>query len=452
MLKQYEDKILALDDDERRAYFREDYDEDSEYIEPEYGDFTNAWKYDFEYNACKYISDFVRHELAESNSKMMCGDHYHWFKVIPNVAHMAVNQKSITVFLTPETKIDTETCWYKVILNAIHHLRDEEIDGLMELTECQKRLFYGVVVDYLKEKPTIKEQKQLNYAFERICFNGIDNQVVQINTLVDKVGYVGTQKVIAIANEVRQHKPVDPLGNVNRLLRTSGSIETEHGFHAFIRNVGDPRTMVNAINKTRTKAHNSFWKKEKERKGMNSKSFVGLKDPRPNEHVRIKYNVVVESMNTCIKCRRHDGTRMSAPGIYYAPPGSGKTTVLDEEYLVAMDTDWLCSGLNIDMVKLFLNMGYPLITNQYNAFYGAPIKMMMFMNIEKMRKMENGKYFTEPDVIKEYARCNKNQSTLMRGYNNVYLAHRMLQMRIANYLSGLTVKQFLTHHRSGPST
>lgn len=114
-------------------------------------------------------------------------------------------------------------------------------------------------------------------------------------------------------------------------------------------------------------------------------------DPR----ARISWQDLEQKISRCSICQ--NGRPVNKPtdfpqAVYYAPPGIGKTTLLNMERLIAVDTDWIGIGPTWPDYSTIFSMGISIITNQHTAFIGCGLKIIGAYN-HQIRKMD-GKRLT----------------------------------------------------------
>jgi hypothetical protein len=128
--------------------------------------------------------------------------------------------------------------------------------------------------------------------------------------------------------------------------------DSDHGMHLLQDNLEEStfNEVISYINKSRTK--------------FNPKAR------------RITLKTIEERRVKCQRCQNQTYVAgLSIAGIYYAPPGSGKT-ISQNQGLVGFDTDWIGLGLTRLDYSLILKKRIPTITNQPEAFIGCGLKII----------------------------------------------------------------------------
>lgn len=438
-LAAYESRIDNMSDNERREYFREDYDDESDYLYPEYMDFMDTWLYDFHYQACKHAEHFVKERLCGFEMRMVCTDHDHEFHLLPPSDWKNVVQNGEHVSLTKETMLDTETCWYKTILNAIHQLRDVDRTGLMDLTQPDHEYLKLLSHHYgrVKNMPDEKIQARMFQAYKNLWYYGIAEQQESLEYLKSLFDNNGIRLLIAnIVNRdrIEQVKPL--ITTEPEILFSSQRIEGDHAYHSFVSALPEDirKGVINRMNRIRMKA----------------KLYPGL---RP-EQVQLSSDID-EMGSDCRQCKMEKRLdvirRLSPPGILYAPPGMGKSTVARQGYYIGLDTDWLTSMLRNADVIWFASQSIPMMTNQYSLSTLSDRTMVGFVCPQRLRLKANGKPFTTVEELDRHRRYNMNNFIMLRSDRHTYLKDILLPMYIAQYCSDRTV-ELLKRWRTGPTT
>lgn len=143
-----------------------------------------------------------------------------------------------------------------------------------------------------------------------------------------------------------------------------------HGLHALLRSREDAFKILDIVNSIRGLARNS--------------------DP-------VTPCMLINSIASCYQCQQFSGipTGTSPTGIYYAPPGNGKSTAQRKELFIGIDTDWLIKESDFPTIMLpFLKIGIPIVTNQYHLCLNSGEKFIGIFNPSKLRCDPNGNPFT----------------------------------------------------------
>lgn len=439
-LAAYENRINNMSETERREYFREDFDDEGEYLYPEYMDFMDTWQYDFHYQACKHAEHFIKERLCGFEMRMVCMDHEHEFHLLPPSSWKETVQKSEHVYLTKETMLDTETCWYKTVLNGIHQLRDIDRTGLMDLTDPDHEYLRMLCNHYgrINAMPDEKIQKRLFEAYKNLWYYGISEQKESLEYLKEYFDANGIRLLIAsIVNRARHEQVRETITRKPELLLSKEVIENDHGYHNFIHSLGDMnRGVVNRMNRLR----------------MQAEPYQGASP----EDILLSYDIESKTKK-CQRCnddlKRGRKIVGSPPGMFYGPPGMGKSTVLNLGYFIGLDTDWLTSMLRYDDIIWFLSQQIAVITNQYSLSQLSDTTMIGFICPQQLRLQANGQPFTTEKEIDDYRRYNVKNFLLIKTKKRKkpYMSDYILQMYLAKYYSDRTV-ELLKRWRTGPLT
>lgn len=417
-LQAYNDALAALSPEDKKDYFREDYTE-VEYDWPEYLDYCDDWKYNYTAIARRHFNNFVV-ELAKRKTKLICQGHHHEMRY-----HHREDDISSTVLdgpmivLSDTTIIPATCCWRKTILDAI----EETAEGtnnhwiVAQLPLPMINIFKALVQTGLAQE---------NQTYELIPFDifsaGLWDKGPQsaLNALKDRSKTV--KNLVSQLEKTREETVEDKLLNSkqNEIIYDSESVITDHGFHTFLDASNQTFRWLNKINRIRGKASNYSLSQN------------------------IRHKDIEKARTKCEQCIKRPGKRsLSVPGIYYAPPGSGKTTCATNESFVGLDTDWLTSKLHWSQISDFLFENVPIITNQIHAFHNSGMLITGSVVIEHIRKNTRGKPFTTEKELKEAKAVHRHTILKIRKESNTYLERSLLQMYFIQYIRNETLRIFM---------
>lgn len=100
-------------------------------------------------------------------------------------------------------------------------------------------------------------------------------------------------------------------------------------------------------------------------------SFTNARRRDRGNPERITLDKLDVERRKCEYCHPPPYPDPSVLGVYYAPPGAGKTTTQNKEYLIAYDTDWIGKGMTWREVSPLLRWKIPILTNQCEGFVGS---------------------------------------------------------------------------------
>jgi hypothetical protein len=155
---------------------------------------------------------------------------------------------------------------------------------------------------------------------------------------------------------------------------------------------------------------------------------------------RISIETLYSKENKCSKCKKKIGFNsvISPFGIYYAPPGVGKTTALNKGEIVAFDTDWIGLGPNWRDYSPLLRMNIPIITNQYTAFKGSGLKVIGVVK-ERVRLDAEGNPFTTLKQLKEYENDHPQDVTFIEAKDEEYFSNYATQLKLIQHLNKMII-------------
>jgi hypothetical protein len=156
---------------------------------------------------------------------------------------------------------------------------------------------------------------------------------------------------------------------------------------------------------------------------------------------KISIEDLEQKINDCEHCQSAYTPGLSIQAIYYAPPGAGKTSCLNDELLVEFDTDWIGVGYNWKAYAKILRIGIPIITNQPEAFVGCGLKITGIVK-EKIRLRPDGIPFDTQARILSWARTQSRNVSLIQVTDEQYLSH------FATHLQMIALIQRLIANRS----
>lgn len=135
----------------------------------------------------------------------------------------------------------------------------------------------------------------------------------------------------------------------------------------------------------------------------------------------------------CQYCQESKSPGLSTPGIYYAPPGAGKTTAQNRELLVGLDTDWIGKGVTWRELSPMLNLGIPILTNQREGFLGSSFKVIGGYN-HHLRIGPRRKPFVSYSAVEAMVRAQPKNFLFFKMRENEYFTDNVLKFQIVHIL------------------
>lgn len=366
---EYLSGVASLSPEEKLAHLRHDY-RHTDQAWPDYLDFIEEWDEKFEERLVQTRKQFL-YCLATRNQRVICGKHFH------ELTTRSSEVDGVVVIGSADAFIDTDSClWNTLIQSEQLIISHEEVLDACRLTSTEH--------EYLKRLVRLSI----------IVHDGLPGTKVDFETFRDKWWHNPTQD--NALKLLRESEPSSPAHNIIANMRKNfprpdpqflhqkekqvdviwakETVEKDHGLHTLLDGAQDGVLIFQIINRIRR--------------------YVGKDEElRPDK--------LLESMSNCEFCKiRSHRRKPSFPAVYYAPPGNGKTTALRKEVFVGVDTDWLLKNSTFSyIISPFLEMGIPVITNQYHLCMNAGSKMFGLYNEHSLRNDFSGKPFTEPSEI-----------------------------------------------------
>lgn len=422
-LAMYENKIKLLSDAELMEHNREDYTE-SEYDWPEYLDYCDEWRIEYNLIAQRHMQNFVI-ELAKRKMRIECGNHSHEMRYHdPRDDVSTTSQTGSEIRISSTTSLNMSACWFKTISSAIQIIESETTNHWVAAR------LPGIMIDVFKTLVK-SEMSSRGHTFEILPFDVFSSGLWERGSraAIKELERQPNQTVKLLMDSFRYHKQIENEDDLfgakdgeKDLLTTTQEIESDHGFHAFIKSEDQTSRWLKFINMARSKA---------------------TKD----DGSRLTKTRVDAAMARCPRCIRRSGRRaLSVPGIYYAPPGSGKTSAMNKEDFIGFDTDWLTSNLRWqDLVEL-LREEIPIITNQPGAFTGSGMLIVGVFNPNHVRNNQEGKPFTTWQAVNIAKSLNPNMIVLKHEHGH-YMNRDLLKMFFLNYVRNTSLHRFMKRRR-----
>lgn len=149
------------------------------------------------------------------------------------------------------------------------------------------------------------------------------------------------------------------------------------------------------------------------------------------EHV--SYRHVIDKEAECEFCANNKQPHLSVFGVYYAPPGAGKTTAQNRELFVGFDTDWIGLGFTWRDVVLLFKLGIPIITNQEQIFFGSGIKVFGIAKAKIRRGLDT------ISRIRESARNYEKDFGLQEVQKKEYMSDWILRLQISSIIQQMVI-------------
>lgn len=423
-LNEYTQRIDSLNKQERSAYLREDYTEE-EYEWEEYLDYCEDWNYQFNKIADRHLMNFSL-ELAKRKTKITCGDHTHelrYHEPREPISKTQTKGENKYIVISSTTSPPRHECWFQTIEAAIKQISTEcdAPHNAARLPPIMLKVFQTLIKCGLTQQ---------NLSYELVPYDVFTSGLWDKGSRMAFNDLKEGQTVKSLLHQLNHDKVTENEDNLLKekhtkwLLLSKNDVTNSHGFHTFLKTAGDESKWLQFINRFRRQA----------------KDFSS-----PNENITLAD--VREKEETCEKCKWNKGKRQFTNfGVYYAPPGNGKTTLMNDELFLGFDTDWITSGLQwTQLTKLFM-ANIPILTNQYSAFQNSGLLITGIFNEKHVRLRPSGQPFTTWEEVK-LRQTSENNFLVLHQNKNQYLNRSILCLSFLNFIREVSLIRFMKKRR-----
>lgn len=382
--EEYQSYVDSLKGEERESYFRLNEVADDDQLWPDYLDFKEEWQYTYKEQLHAVRRFFIHKYVAEPVTKVECKHHFH------HITSEPLGLENEICFKESQT-IDYSQCWIRTIFLKFEEVLESDqlfkfgaYDYTME-DWIKTILYFRLLQQDMPHKQLTFEQFKAREGFLREKDNK-EALRLELKLVNEKKNHNRKKQVPLELNSTEDEKP--------EVILPATTIIGDHGLHAVLRVSREPEKVIKEINKIRRLATTDL----------------------------IVYKDLQTSMSLCEQCDRHIPRRLPPQVIIYAPPGMGKTTALQSESFIGIDTDWLLrNSTYYDMVFPFIDMGLSIITNQYHLFLNGHHKVVGFVDYRKLRLDIYGNPYTTKEEIDELAKHQDFIIMRSSGYLNQWL-------------------------------
>lgn len=412
---QYFQTLSVMSQEEKDQHLRKDY-----YVVdqawPDYLDFLEEWEDNYFSKLAKTRKDFLFHCYAKRNHLMpclFCSKAAHLFTTDPN---LVAPPHDVVCIQNLDAEIDYDACWYKTLSHYDKDLVSEDTNSRaprLSNSETQVLRRLTALRMTLDSQPPIK----LNFNdFMKVWWNKPGSTAAW---------EIFNNEFTPIRDITREEKEKAPMPQATWLtmkptkrtecVMKSEIISQHHGLHALLRVREDRLIILQVINSIR------------------------IDDP-------ITIDQLVDAISHCLDCRISP-TYVATPspvGVYYSPPGNGKSTALRDEYFIGVDTDWLTKEdfFNRECAP-FLRMNLPIVTNQYELAINSGIKFIGSFNDKNLRTDPYGSQFTTRSEIElAIDKIGNDLCTLVYSRDGYYFSDSLVQLFRMNYIYERTRQAF----------
>lgn len=415
----YFERFSALNPTEKLSHFREDYrEEDDDWVE--YLDYLDEMRYEFKHHLQNTKRDFIYRYYALRNQTFECDGHTHTFHSDPSIAG--------DIYIpTPHHTIDQESCWWKKFSqhDALLAQLDDQADAakltstehayLAKLAGLRMALSSGIPPPSMITFKGFQEQWNLG---------STTNVVLKRLAESEPIWKIPLQVIEEIKESAAANPPnwVPESRRPPRVIRTNTDVFEDHGFHQLMMIHKSSQRILSAINKIRS----------------------STSPPITGEDVAL-------GMIKCAKCNAKEFAHgITSPGFYYAPPGSGKSTALQNGTFVGVDTDWLIYGSDYQTVVCpFIMLGVAVLTNQYHLAIQAPERVFGMFNKDILRNDVHGNPYTS---LREILLAKQHmRSDIFLIFTNKYFSDVVTTLQRAHYIYDRTRQRFFNKTAQRPT-
>lgn len=408
-LEGYVHGLAAMDPVDRAKELRLDVqEEDEDGIYADYLDYVEEWTWAAKLQQQELTSIYVRHlAYTEKQFPCDCGE--------THVLTTKSSSKPKITYDDPRVLIH-EQCWYQTVVKAVK--------GILERLKGNQASF---------RLPVPIEELLTKIVKWRLNQNGQTVDLLPYDQFME----VWHKKTATGQDSERAKKMIQQLDVADQLVisQTRNRCETkipekakkilfhypheEHGLHVLCNVIGEQkaREMVKWMVKERRKIY---------------PQYVDL----------LSWNSIKESMTTCQECTEKNypvATALTIFGIYYGPPGVGKTTSMNRSLFVGFDTDWIGIGIGWQSYSYLIKEKIPIITNQKYTFIGSGLKLIGVFKSD-IRKIDK-QPLDRVEAIERLMETSPKEVTLFQISNKEYFSDYLLRMELVQMLHKLIVNQ-----------
>lgn len=436
-LDAYFDKVQSFDHEELRAHLRRDYCEEGQQW-PDYLDYVDEWKDQHREFISRSRKDFIYHHLAKRHQKIKCGDHSHLFTDTMDEESSSTQiplsppPSSLICITSPDAYIDVNQCWYK-------HLQSIET-RLGDTTEAQQAARVTIPEMELLKRYTALRLAQAGETPHLLDFETFKKEWWAQSSVRKAMELYKTSQptpiasqnhddLIDVISELRDDMPNKPALWFNKQSASPGVIipidrlYQDHSLHMVLQSTHNFEEVLNVLSSTRSEI-----------------------DPAE----AIDKHKLSDAINHCQLCRRQNPDPLpypTHPGVFYSPPGNGKTQALISGYLVAVDTDWTLRNSDFNtVIAPFLKLGLAVITNQYSLATNSAEKFIGAFNPYHLRLDPTGKPYTSIVEILSATEIMESDITV-HFHKEGHLSDAMLTLQRLQQIYSQTRQQFFKQNK-----
>lgn len=381
----------------------------------DYLDYVEEWRW-HQREQVNQLTCAMVYSLSRTSQRIECGNHHHILTTAKKTETISGEQIHVD---RPASLIHNE-CWYKTIHEQVQQVLNGLSNENLRLAEPMERALTMIATWRLAHSsvtPTLLPYDTFKTVWWDAAENGSTSKLAKY--MLERLSLADAQKVR------RMHIEQTPTPKLTERQVIFDYPQGEHGLHALQNAVG-PDIFKQVL------------------------SFINGRRRDRGCHEKITLDMIQSERNVCTHCHPGPHPGLSALGVYYAPPGTGKTTAQDKEYLVALDTDWIGKGITWREMSPMLNKKIPILTNQCEGFIGSGLKVVGVYN-HKLRLAPNGKPYTTFEAVEAMQRVQRVNYDFSQIPENQYFADHVLKMQIKQVLQRMIAEYTidrLPHYRN----
>lgn len=356
-LRAYYQKTNEMSFTEKTQHLRTNEKEESQ-AWPDFLDYLDEWSTLFKQKLQQTRKDYIFTALARHGTTIKCRTHTHTFSHQPH-------PNADVIIQSPDTNISPDLCWWRELTRFDDQLTDLDMNATaVQLSSPEAKA--------IQKLTAIQMVTQESLPPSLLTFEKFRDQWWKTPThdRAMKMLLESDQPYHILHNIVKEIKvqdtPQQPrwlnLGTspTPDLIKSNTDVLEDHGLHALMRVRHDRHEIFRLISSIRTEA---------------------------NPDGLLKPALLAQAMKNCPLCSTSPkALSTSYPGVYYSPPGNGKSTALTHESFVGVDTDWLLKNSTFSiMLKPFLDKSIPIITNQYHLATASSTRFFGAFNPQRLR-------------------------------------------------------------------
>lgn len=372
-LKAYYARHEAMSLPDKAAHARDDHREPDQ-AWPDFLDFLDEWMAMYSQKLQQTRKDYVYTALARHGTTIKCRDHQHTFSDQPH-------DLADVIIPSPDVHINPDVCWWKEITKHDRMLRDvDEHATALQLSSPEAKAIQKLTAIQMVTQESLPPTLLTFEQFQKEWWKTPTQERAARMLMESDQPYFMLQAAIAdikvqdVPNPPRWlNIKTDPKEDI---ILPNDSVLSDHGLHALLRVRNDRHEIFRMISSIRTEV---------------------------NPEGKLKPARLREFIERCEFCSTPHAISTSYRGIYYSPPGNGKSTALEKEAFVGVDTDWLLKNSTYDkVIRPFIEKNIPVITNQYHLSTGSGTRFFGSFNPEQLRinPMTNIPYTTLTEIEK----------------------------------------------------